>query len=182
MESPNFDCNENTQIVFNDVKIGKPLQKFIFIKNVTPILTKMSLKSRTLSYNTDYQKSRSVLYFGNESGTFITIEPSEIVLQSYETTMICLNLHSSMWGSYFDNLDIELSEINSTSSIMHSIPVHIDINDCPVRIYSGTVFEENEEIAMLRYLTFIFNIQFYLSFFFQFQIRLSDTNKRAAKS
>lgn len=129
-----------TAINFNDVSFTKPSMKCLLIKNKTPISSKMTISNKV------FKKS---IKLGEEAdkGVSIALDKNEIFIPPNGTLSICLTVTSTIWGNYNDTLELCIEK----SGEIQQIPIIIDSNQSPLKIFSGMVTENSEEIPYVRF-------------------------------
>jgi hypothetical protein len=113
-------------------EIGKELNKYLYIKNTTPVNTKINVQI-------DSKDAKST--------SLIKLDETNFNLQSYETIKICLTVLNTMWGLYNHSIEVSIDGLN----YIHRIPILINVYGSPVKIFSSKVVENNDgEISLIR--------------------------------
>jgi hypothetical protein len=135
-----FSNSSKMSINFNDVGFTKPSVKYLIIKNKTPISSKITVDNKT------FKKSTKL---GDEidQGVLIIPDKNEIFIPSYGTLSLGITIKSTIWGTYKDTLEIRIEK----NGEVQQIPILIDANQNPLRIFSSMVNENSEEMPYIRF-------------------------------
>ena len=163
--------HDSESIKFENVKVGVQIEKYFFIKNNSGIATRANMEIKLFKvhektqYNSE-KKAISSLFADpmkkisnladrlrmndNFQGVGFGMEHYQVELPPFSTVVSPFILLAEMWGSYTDSLLVNIEGIDETQVI----PLHVDVVDLPVKLYTGKVSEsenETDEVAMLRF-------------------------------
>jgi hypothetical protein len=155
--------NNSSAIDFGSVKVGQEIQRSLIIKNVSGIDTNVKLDIRNFKvvestdknepspfYDPLQKKSKLADKYKIKdpiSGVGFIIDNSEFYLPAFGSIKFNLSALCEIWGTYDDNLIINVDGIDQEDTI----PLKITIIDSPFKIFTSKVSEdEKEEISMIR--------------------------------
>lgn len=133
--------------------IGHHSNKYLRIKNTTPMVSEVSLEIKQFDQNT-IEKEKNLTYCpspllnksDSRTGINISIDKQTFIINPFESVIICITAKSTMWGTYKDTLEIK------AGYYLMKIPIRIDVAGMPVKIYSGTITENHQDMSIIRYL------------------------------
>ena len=153
-------------IDFGDIKVGEEVQKYLTIKNMSGINTTIELdiktfktieqvskneQNKSLFYDPLQKKSKLADKYkvkDSTTGVGFIIEKPSFTLPAFGSVKFSIAALCEIWGSYEDVLIINIEGIDQEDTI----PMKLNIIDCPFKLFSSKVSEdEKEEISMIRF-------------------------------
>ncbi len=147
-----------------ETKVGIPIEKSLIIQNNSGINTRVQIDVKNFKtiqkidnsdpFIRDPMKNQNIQFWDNFKlmnstlGVGFVIKNQEFELPAFGLVKFSLIALSEIWGFYEDSLLIKAEGRKHVDSIQ----LEINIVENPIKLFTTKVVENDEEIAMIRYL------------------------------